>query len=70
MNGALQWLEDNQDKDFEESKAADTTAKETAAEEDSVVPALTDEDANSLVCDECGKKFRSSAQAEFHASKS
>lgn len=25
--------------------------------------------ARSLVCNECGKKFRSQAQAEFHASK-
>lgn len=27
------------------------------------------EEARSLVCNECGKKFRSHAQAEFHASK-
>jgi hypothetical protein len=27
------------------------------------------EEARSLVCNECGKRFRSQAQAEFHASK-
>ena len=27
------------------------------------------EDAKSLLCNDCGRKFRSTAQAEFHASK-
>jgi len=33
-------------------------------------PALKEgEVARSMICNECGKKFRSVAQAEFHASK-
>lgn len=66
MQGALEWLETNQDKSLEEIKA------EQAAEgEDEEGPALKPgEEARSLVCNDCGKKFRSQAQAEFHASKS
>ena len=33
-------------------------------------PLQPGEEPRSLVCNECGKKFRSQAQAEFHASKS
>lgn len=65
MQGALEWLEANQDKSLEEIKAAQA---EQAEEEG---PALQPgEEPRSLVCNECGKKFRSQAQAEFHASKS
>lgn len=32
--------------------------------------AAAEEEARSLVCNECGKRFRGTAQAEFHASKS
>lgn len=65
VQGALEWLEVNQDKSFEEIKAA---AAEQESEEG---PALQPgEVPRSLVCNECGKKFRSQAQAEFHASKS
>ncbi|GLB11546.1 hypothetical protein AtubIFM57258_008416 [Aspergillus tubingensis] len=61
IQGALEWLEANQDKSLEE-------IKEDESEEG---PALQPgEEARSLVCNECGKKFRSHAQAEFHASKS
>lgn len=63
MQGALEWLETNQDKSLEEIKA------EQADDEEG--PALQPgEEARSLVCNDCGKKFRSQAQAEFHASKS
>lgn len=65
VQGALEWLEVNQDKSLEEIKAA---AAEQESEEG---PALQPgEVPRSLVCNECGKKFRSQAQAEFHASKS
>lgn len=65
MQGALQWLEDNQDKSLEEIQ---TQAKEAEDEEG---PALQPgEQPRSLVCNECGKKFRGQSQAEFHASKS
>ncbi|KAJ6012742.1 hypothetical protein N7499_012653 [Penicillium canescens] len=64
LQGALQWLEDNQDKSLEEIQA-----QAEAQEEDG--PALQPGEApRSLVCNDCGKKFRSTAQAEFHASKS
>ncbi|KAJ5474980.1 hypothetical protein N7539_008046 [Penicillium diatomitis] len=65
LQGALEWLEVNQDKSLEEIKASQ--AEEADNEEG---PALQPgEEARSLVCNECGKKFRSQAQAEFHASK-
>ncbi|KAJ5938792.1 hypothetical protein N7466_001926 [Penicillium verhagenii] len=66
LQGALEWLEANQDKTLEEIKAA-----QLQEGEDEEGPALKPgEEARSLVCNECGKKFRSQAQAEFHASKS
>lgn len=68
MQGALQWLEDNQDKSLDEIKAPKSEAK---VEDRSELPPnlLEGEVAKSLVCNECGKKFRSHAQAEFHASR-
>lgn len=64
VQGALEWLEENQDKPLDEIKAAQEA-------EDEEGPALKPgEEARSLVCNDCGKKFRSQAQAEFHASKS
>ncbi|KAL4878570.1 hypothetical protein BJY04DRAFT_221069 [Aspergillus karnatakaensis] len=64
LQGALEWLEQNQDKSLDEIKSA------VPAEEEEEGPALQPgEEARSLVCNECGKKFRSHAQAEFHASK-
>ncbi|GFF65190.1 DNA repair and recombination protein radC [Aspergillus lentulus] len=66
LQGALEWLEGNQDKSLEEIKAAGS--KQGENEEG---PALQPgEEPRSLACNECGKKFRSQAQAEFHASKS
>lgn len=65
MQGALEWLEANQDKPLEEIKAGQS---EQAEEEGP--PLQPGEEARSLICNECGKKFRSQAQAEFHASKS
>ncbi|KAJ5081975.1 Ubiquitin-associated/translation elongation factor EF1B N-terminal eukaryote [Penicillium argentinense] len=63
LQGALEWLEKYQDKSLEEIKAAQA--------EDEEAPALKPgEEPRSLVCNECSKKFRSQAQAEFHASKS
>ncbi|KAJ5113414.1 hypothetical protein N7456_001948 [Penicillium angulare] len=66
LQGALEWLETNQDKSLDEIKA-----EQAAGGEDEEGPALKPgEEARSLVCNDCGKKFRSQAQAEFHASKS
>ncbi|CAG7944366.1 unnamed protein product [Penicillium nalgiovense] len=65
LQGALQWLEDNQDKSLEEIKAQAQKAQDEEG------PALQPgEQPRSLVCNECGKKFRGQSQAEFHASKS
>lgn len=61
VQGALEWLETNQDKSIEDIKAASTEEQGPA-----INPGET---ARSLVCNDCGKKFRSTAQAEFHASK-
>lgn len=64
VQGALEWLEVNQDKSLDEIKAAAANQEEEGPElQPGEVP-------RSLVCNECGKKFRSQAQAEFHASKS
>lgn len=70
MQGALEWLEANQDKPYEEII---TTSDNPANAEDGANaepdPLQPGEQARSLLCNECGKKFRSQAQAEFHASK-
>jgi UBX domain-containing protein 1/4 len=60
---AIDWLDANSSKSLDELKAE----KESAAEAKAAEAA---EEARSLVCNECGKKFRGTAQAEFHASKS
>lgn len=70
VQAALEWLEENQDKTLEDIKATNTTTTNTNSNEDEEGPALKEgEEPRSLVCNECGKKFRSQAQAEFHASK-
>jgi hypothetical protein len=67
LQGAIDWLDDNQDKTLEQIQEQQAT---TAAASSDEPPALKPgEEAHSLVCDECGKKFRSVAQAEFHGSK-
>lgn len=68
LQGALEWLEQNQDKPLEELQAPkEDDAEATAA----AIKALEGgELAKSLVCDDCGKQFRTTAMAEFHASKS
>jgi len=61
--------EELQDSDFEEIKAADATVAEGDPSEEP--PALKDgEIARSMVCDDCGKRFRSLDQAMFHRVKS
>jgi uncharacterized UBP type Zn finger protein len=69
LQGAIDWLEKNQDKSLDDIKA------EAEAEEAPAGPAITtnstggEDQAQSLKCNECGKAFRGVAQAEFHASK-
>ena len=56
----MDWLEKNQDKSLEDIQASIASgSEETSAGH-----------ANSLVCNECGKRFREQSQAEFHANKS
>ncbi|KAF2649497.1 hypothetical protein K491DRAFT_610650 [Lophiostoma macrostomum CBS 122681] len=64
LQGAIDWLDKNQEKTIDQIKAEQAEASEEPPE---LKPG---EEAKSLVCDDCGKKFRSVAQAEFHASKS
>ncbi|GAP83298.1 putative UBA TS-N domain-containing protein [Rosellinia necatrix] len=60
---AMDWLEKNQDTPLEELLAEEEAGPSIAkVEGDSV--------ALSLLCNECGKKFRSQREAEFHANKS
>lgn len=81
LQGALTWLEETQDTPLETLKAAGSAkaAKEGADgemddDEGATAAAISalesGQAAKSLVCNECGKKFRSQATAEFHASKS
>ncbi|PGH22950.1 hypothetical protein AJ80_02999 [Polytolypa hystricis UAMH7299] len=70
LQGALEWLESNQDNSLEEIKAASAAQTAAAGADPDEPPALKPgEEARSLVCNDCGKRFRSQAQAEFHASK-
>lgn len=60
VQDAIDWLDTNSSKTLEDLKESTETEP----------PALQPgEEARSLVCNECGKKFRSTSQAEFHASK-
>lgn len=71
VQGALQWLEDNQDKSLEDIEAAETETVEEEREEDvsAKIAEIETGQARSLVCNECGKRFRSHDMATFHASK-
>lgn len=60
---AIEWLDKNADKSIEEIHAEEAKESEEKAAEDAA-------QAQSLVCNECGKKMRGVAEAEFHASKS
>ncbi|KAI1502815.1 DNA-binding protein [Biscogniauxia marginata] len=60
---AMDWLEKTQDTPLEELLEEEKSGPNVAKAEDGTV-------AMSLVCNECGKKFRSQGEAEFHAGKS
>lgn len=72
VQGALQWLEDNQDKSLEEIQSAEKD-KEDDEDEDEIKANIAAIEAGgtakSLVCNECGKKFRNADLASFHATK-
>ena len=68
VQNALEWLEKHQDQALEE--ISNTESSEKLQEEDDDGPALKPgEQAQSLQCQDCGKRLRSTAQAEFHAAK-
>lgn len=59
---AIDWLDVNSEKTIEDIKAEETADLEKKATEAA-------EEAKSLICNECGKRFRGAAQAEYHATK-
>jgi hypothetical protein len=63
VQGAIDWLDKNQDKSIDEIKEAQVAASDEAPE------LKVGEEAKSLQCDDCGRRLRSVAQAEWHASK-
>ena len=67
VTAAVGWLEEVEGKSLDEIKAADARAET----DPNTVPAdlKPGEEAKSLVCGDCGRKLRSHAQAEFHATK-
>jgi UBX domain-containing protein 1/4 len=67
VQNAIDWLEKNQDKSLDDIKAEDAEA--SSAPQTTTAALEGDLQAHSLVCNECGKKFRTHAQAEFHATK-
>lgn len=70
VQGALQWLEDNQDKSLEEIQAAQADDDEDEDETKAKIAELeTGQSAKSLICNECGKRFRNPDLASYHASK-
>lgn len=71
LQGALQWLEDNQDKPIDEIKAAAAAKEEDDDDEDTEakIKEIETGKAASLVCNECGKKFRNHDLATYHATK-
>lgn len=60
---AMDWLEKTQDTPLEELLEEEKSGANVQKVDDGTV-------AMSLVCNECGKKFRSQGEAEFHANKS
>ena len=60
LTGAIDWLDKNADKSIEDLKEE---------QQDAGMPEA-DAQAKSMICNECGKRFRGMAQAQFHAEKS
>lgn len=67
LQGALEWLEKNQDTPIDELEAPQDD--DEAATQAAIKGLEEGQLAKSLACDDCGKKFRTTALAEFHASK-
>ena len=71
VDQAVEWLDKYADQSVADITAADAAQAEDDETNPSVEPAALKpgELAQSLVCNDCGKKFRSQAQAELHATK-
>ncbi|KAK4496260.1 hypothetical protein PRZ48_012240 [Zasmidium cellare] len=67
LTGAIDWLDKNADKTVEQLKEE---AAEDGEEEGGAPTLEVGEQARSMVCNECGKKFRGMKAAQFHAEKS
>ncbi|KAF2166892.1 hypothetical protein M409DRAFT_66432 [Zasmidium cellare ATCC 36951] len=67
LTGAIDWLEKNADKTIEQLKEE---AAEDGEDEEGAPKLEVGEQARSMVCNECGKKFRGMNAAQFHAEKS
>jgi len=70
LTSAIDWLDKNADKSLADLQAEDAAA-DAATDAANDNPALeAGEVARSMVCNDCGKKFRGMSQAQFHAEKS
>lgn len=71
VQGALQWLEDNQEKSLEEIEAAEASKGQDDDDEETraQIAEIESGQARSLVCNECGKRFRNHDLASYHATK-
>ncbi|OAQ90302.1 UBA/TS-N domain-containing protein [Purpureocillium lilacinum] len=70
LQGALQFLEETQDKPLDELQAAQVADDEDEdATKAEIAELETGEQARSLICNECGKRFRNKDLASYHASK-
>ncbi|KAK4224404.1 ubiquitin-related domain-containing protein [Podospora fimiseda] len=68
LSQAIDWLEQNASKPLEELQAA-AAADEEDEEQTKINVAPSEQLAKSLVCKECGKKFRTHDAASYHAGK-
>jgi UBX domain-containing protein 1/4 len=69
---AIQWMEDNQDKSLDEIKAAQSKVADDDDEHEikaNIAALEGGAEAKSLVCNECGKRFRNQDLAAYHATK-
>jgi DNA repair exonuclease SbcCD ATPase subunit len=70
LTSAIDWLDKNAEKSLSDLQAEDAAA-DAADDKANDNPALeAGEVARSMVCNDCGKKFRGMSQAQFHAEKS
>ncbi|KAJ2353857.1 hypothetical protein IWW50_000098 [Coemansia erecta] len=68
LQQALDWLSENAGQAFLDEPIDTTTTNEE--EEASATTTVADEQAQSLVCNECGKQFKNEDLAQYHAVKS